>query len=159
MPTLISTSVPTLTPLPAATATADQAPTATATPLQPPRAPALSPSRQYTTFTEDSRLLTVRSGKSIPLDMRDLWSAPQGTPPTCADAFVLVSWQVRQPYPGGQDLEIRRVIPRGGGQTEPLADGPRGRADLSYCDSIILKNLDIVDYRLEWRFVSAIENP
>jgi hypothetical protein len=100
----------------------------------------------------------VRSGKAVPLEMRELWTAPEGTPADCATAFVLVSWQVRNPYPGGEELEIRRVIPRGGGRTEVLATGARGREDLSYCDSIELRNLGLVDYRLEWRFVSAVEN-
>jgi hypothetical protein len=154
-PTPSATATPDSTATPGATAT----PNATATQVQPPRAPALTGARKYTIFDEDNQLITIGSGKAVPLDMRDLWSAPAGTPATCAESFVLVSWQVRQPYPGGEELEVRRVIPRGGGQTELLRTGARGRVDLGYCDSVILRNPDLVDYRLEWRFVSAIPTP
>jgi hypothetical protein len=158
-PTPPPTSPPTATVATDVPASVEPSPTPGATDRpQPPRAPALTGSRDYTLFTEDSRLLTVRSGKAIPLEMRDLWSAPPGTPADCARAYVLVSWQVRDPYPGGSDLQVRRLIPRGSGQTEEVATGSRGRATFSYCDSVVLRNLDILDYRLEWRFVSALQN-
>jgi hypothetical protein len=112
----------------------------------------------YNSFNEESRILTVESGGSLDLDMRELWSAPEGTPVSCANGVIVASWQVRQPYPGGDDLEIRRVIPQGGGATESATTGARGRITASYCGELILRNLDVVDYRIEWRYVSAIQN-
>ncbi len=134
-----------------------EAPTDTPQP-QPPRAPTLNVDPGYTSFNEESRIFTVESGGSLDLDMRDLWSAPQGTPVSCANGVIVASWQVRQPYPGGDDLEIRRVIPQGGGQSESAATGARGRISASVCGALVLRNLDVVDYRIEWRYVSAIQN-
>jgi hypothetical protein len=125
---------------------------------QPPRAPNLNVDAGYNSFNEESRILTVESGGSLDLDMRELWSAPEGTPVSCANGVIVASWQVRQPYPGGDDLEIRRVIPQGGGATESATTGARGRITASYCGELILRNLDVVDYRIEWRYVSAIQN-
>jgi hypothetical protein len=125
---------------------------------QPPRAPTLKVDGGYTSFSEESRIFTVESGGSLDLDMRDLWSAPEGTPVSCANGVIVASWQVRQPYPGGDDLEIRRVIPQGGGESESVITGARGRITASYCGTLILRNLDIADYRVEWRYVSAVQN-
>lgn len=122
----------------------------------PPRAPALKVGAGLTAFNEDTRLLNIESGQSVTVDMRQLWSAPVGTPVDCASGFIVASWQVRQPYPGGEDLEIRRTVPRAGGQTELLASGARGNVTLGYCDELILQNLGLEDYRLEWRYVSAL---
>lgn len=88
--------------------------------------------------------------------MRRLWSAPLDTPVDCASGQIVLSWQVRQPYPGGDDLEIRRSVPRSGGQTEVLARSARGSATVGYCDELILNNLGLEDYRVEWRYVSAL---
>jgi hypothetical protein len=125
---------------------------------QPPRAPTLKVDAGYNSFNEESRIFTVESGGSLDLDMRNLWSAPEGTPVSCANGVIVASWQVRQPYPGGDDLEIRRVTPQGGGETESVAAGARGRITASYCGELILRNLDVVDYRVEWRYVSAVRN-
>ena len=88
--------------------------------------------------------------------MRRLWSGPVGTPVTCTNGVVFFSWQVRQPYPGGDDLEIRRVIARGGGQTEVLARGARGSATAGYCEQLVIQNLNLKAVRLEWRYVPAL---
>lgn len=171
-PTATSTPEPSATHTPEATATATAIATATgtatgtatitpsATPtIEAPRAPALRVGPLMTAFNEESRLLTIKSGESLTLDMRRLWSAPLGTPVDCASGRIIASWQVRQPYPGGEELEIRRTIPRAGGQTEVLAAGERGSVTLGYCDGVILHNLGLEDYRLEWRYVSAIAKP
>jgi hypothetical protein len=126
--------------------------------LQPQsqRAPPLRIGDQFTAFEEQSRTFTIESGQSLIATMSEYWSAPQGTPVDCASGVLVVSWQVRSPYPGGDDLQIRRVLPRGGGQTELLARGARGNATAGYCDKLILYNTGQEDYRVEWRFASAI---
>jgi hypothetical protein len=160
--TVTPESTQTFTPVPSATftpepsATATSTPAATLTPQQAPRAPALRIGPRYQAFAEQSSIWTIKSGESFTADMRRLWSAPVGTPVDCASGVIFVSWQVRQPYPGGEDLEIRRTLPRGGGQTEVLARGARGTATVGYCDELILHNLGLEDYRLEWRYASAL---
>jgi hypothetical protein len=148
----------TLTPAPSATLTVTSTPTGTPRP-QPPRAPALRVPLSLRAFEEQSRLWTIKSGESFTVDMRRLWSAPEGAPVDCASGYIIFSWQVRQPYPGGDELEIRRTLPQGGGQTEVLAQGARGSATAGYCEELALHNLGLEDYRLEWRYVSALNQP
>ena len=152
-PTATVEPSPTATVEPSPTATVEPSPTATSA---APRAPALRVGSQYTAFIEASRLLTIKSGESLELDQRQMWSAPQGTPVDCASGVIFFSWQVRQPYPGGEELEIRRLVPRGGGQTEVLAGGARGSANAGYCEQLTLHTLGLDDLRIEWRYVSAL---
>lgn len=159
MPTVSATPQPspTATPVQTPTEAATEAPTEapTETP-QPPRAPALRIGPGYQSFGEQSRLWTVKSGEALAVDLRRLWSAPEGTPVDCASGVIFISWQVRQPYPGGDELEIRRTVPRSGAQTEVLGSGARGSLSAGYCDELSLHNLGLEEYRVEWRYASAL---
>lgn len=159
MPTASETPQPspTATPVQTPTEAATEAPTEAPTKApQPPRAPALRIGPAYQSFGEQSRLWTVKSGESMTVDLRRLWSAPEGTPVDCASGVIFITWQVRQPYPGGDELEIRRAVPRSGGLTEVLGSGARGSLSAGYCDELSLHNLGLEEYRVEWRYASAL---
>jgi hypothetical protein len=78
--------------------------------------------------------------------------------PSCASGFMVLTWMVREPYPtGGEDLQLQRLIPIGGGRTETFASGSSGSVELAYCEEIYLFNNSLQDYRVEIRHASGIQ--
>lgn len=157
---LLGPSAPPPAARPSPTAGTDaQPPAATATrPPQPsaPHAPPL-PANGAALYDEKTQLITIPSGGEAPFKVMDYWSAPEGAQPSCASAFLALSWQVRQPFPkGGEEFEIRTVIPMGGGRTDVLQHGARGTATAGWCDELTLRNLSLEEYRVELRYASGM---
>jgi hypothetical protein len=109
-----------------------------------------------TLYDEQLLLLTIASGEKKVLKVQDLWSAPLGTPVSCASGFIAFTWRVRDPYPeGGEDLEFQRIVPMGGGRTEVFERGATGASSIGYCDELTIFNTSLVDYRVEIRYASG----
>ncbi len=126
--------------------------------VEAPHAPPIKLAFNAPLYDEQIKLLTVKSGEKTSLLVKDLWSAPAGTPVSCATGFLAFTWIVRDPYPqGGEDLEVQHLIPMGGGRTETLAKGSTGSGTLGYCDELILSNNSLKDYRVEIRYASGNE--
>jgi hypothetical protein len=107
-------------------------------------------------FDEQLVVRTVPPGEEVVMKVMDLWSAPVGTPVSCATGFIAFAWQVRDPWPeGGEDLEFRQLIPRGGGRTEAFASGSRGSSSIGYCNELILFNTSLEEYIVEIRYASG----
>jgi hypothetical protein len=107
----------------------------------------------------DEQLLevTVEPGAKVTLEMMKLWSAPEGIPVDCATGFVAFTWIVRSPYPeGGEDLELRQLIPMGNGRTEVVGRGSTGSATIGYCNELILFNTALEEYQIEIRYASGV---
>lgn len=121
-----------------------------------PHAPPIQIDFEAELFAEQVMIITVKSGESVTLSMRDLWDAPIGTPGDCMNSFVAFSWIVREPYPeGGEDLELRNIIPMNNGRTQPLANGSTGFGNIGLCDELTLHNTSLEDYRVEIRYASG----
>src|SRR5687767_4522267 len=82
-----------------------------------PHAPEIQVGTSEVTWGEDVMLVEIEAGKRHELEAEKLYSeATTFPPPSCiGPAFIVYTWQVREPYPEGGDLEIRSVIPRAGG--------------------------------------------
>ena len=121
-----------------------------------PPAPELAPMPDgYQRFGEQRQLVQLAAGEEKAIGGFDLWSAPAGTEPSCATGLIAFSWQVREPYPGGDQFEVRTEIPRND-QTELLGSGASGTATIGWCSSIILRNLNLEPIRVELRFASEL---
>lgn len=107
-------------------------------------------------YDEQTRLVTIASGEVSNLVVMDLWSAPVGAEPSCASAFLVFTWQVREPYPGGDEFRIGRAIPMGGGRSEVLGQGASGQLDVGWCDAITLENQSLQQMRVEIRYASGV---
>jgi hypothetical protein len=122
----------------------------------PPHAPAIDNTFGVPLYDEGRQVLSIAAGQKVSLSIMDLWSAPEGTPVSCATGFLAFTWIVREPYPsGGEDLELQRLIPMGGGRTETFASGSSGSATAGYCDEITLHNISLTDYVVEIRYASG----
>jgi hypothetical protein len=135
-------------------------PTAAATTaMVGPHAPPIQINQSYLMWGEDTRQLKLEPGQTTTLKAMELyahWSAYPGS--SCAGpGFVPYTWQVRQPWPKGGDIEIRSVIKQGGGATEQVALGSVGRLMMGYCEEHILKNNDVEPVTLEIRYASAAD--
>ncbi len=148
-----TTDSPTQTPTPIGTDT----PTPTIQPtLTPPHAPLIENNSGTTLFDEKLIILKIPSGEKMQLKVMDIWSAPEGTPVSCATGFIYFTWLVRKPYPsGGDDLEFHKLIPRGGGRTEIFASGATGSSLAGWCDEITIFNTSLVEYHVEIRYASG----
>jgi hypothetical protein len=123
----------------------------------PPHAPDIENTFGVPLFDERQQLISIQPGEQVHLKVMDIWSAPQGAMPSCADGFMALTWIVRDPYPAGRDdLQILSLIPRGGGRTEMIASGAQGSVALSYCDEIFLFNTSLQEYIVEIRYASGI---
>jgi hypothetical protein len=148
LPRPTETSTPTPTPQPTDTSTL--------TPI-PPHAPEIDNTFGVPLYDEHQKLITLKPGEQYKLAVLDTWSAPQGADPSCASAFMALTWIVRDPYPtGGEDLQLLRSIPFGGGRTEVFASGVEGSTTLGYCDEIYLFNNSLRDYWVEIRYASGL---
>lgn len=130
--------------------------TTTTAPSEAPRAAPIDNTVTTLLHDEQTLLLTIPSGGEAGLDVMSLWSAPLGAEPSCASAFLVFTWQVREPYPGGDELEIRRTIPMGGGRTEVLADGASGQLSVGWCDEVTFANPSLEEVRVEVRYASGL---
>ena len=109
-----------------------------------------------TLYDEQLIILKIASGEKADLKVMDIWSAPEGTPVSCATGFITFTWIVRDPYPaGGEDLEFHKLIPMGGGRTEIFAGGATGSAQAGWCDEITIFNTSLEEYHLEIRYASG----
>jgi hypothetical protein len=153
---------PTATQPPADTDTPQPpTPTPTPTPTLPPPTPPHAPTIENTfgvpLYDEQRQVLTIEAGGKVTLSMMELWNAPIGAEVSCANGFLALTWMVRVPYPdGGEDLELHRLIPMGGGRTEKFAGGSSGSATVGYCDEITLFNVSLTDYVVEIRYASGM---
>jgi hypothetical protein len=144
---------PTLTPTHVPSSPTPPPPTKTP---EPPHAPMIKNNFGTPLYDEQLILLTIASGEKKILKVQDLWSAPLGTPVSCASGFIAFTWLVRDPYPeGGEDLEFHRIVPMGGGRTEVFAHGATGASSIGYCDELTIFNTSLVDYRVEIRYASG----
>jgi hypothetical protein len=140
------------TPLPPTPTSSPPAPAPT-----PPHAPLIENTFGVPLFDERQQLISIQPGEQVHLKVMDIWSAPQGAMPSCADGFMALTWTVREPYPtGGEDLQLHSLIPRGGGRTEMIASGAQGAVTLGYCDEIFLLNTGLREYIVEIRYASGI---
>jgi hypothetical protein len=131
-----------------------QPPTPTPT---PPHAPPIENTFGVPLYDEGRQVLSIGAGQQVSLSIMDLWSAPEGAEASCATGFLALTWMVREPYPdGGEDLELHRLIPQGGGRTEKFAGGSSGSATVGYCEEITLFNVSLADYVVEIRYASGM---
>ncbi len=127
---------------------------------QAPHAPPIDNNIGQPMYDENVMVFDLKPGERLPLTVTDWWSAPAGLAPSCANGFVLLTWQVREPYPtGGDDLLIEGVIPRSGGRTAPLGRGSYGSIRLDYCDEISVINNSLTTYLVELRYASKAHMP
>ncbi|MBK8047216.1 MAG: hypothetical protein IPK16_08895 [Anaerolineales bacterium] len=137
--------------------TPEPPPTATETPRpRSPEAPPLAVDSGNLVSEAQTQLIDVPSGGDVVLKVAELWIAPEGTPSDCAGAFLALSWQVRAPYPGGDELDVRHLIPRGGGNSESLGQGTSGQVTVGICDELTLRNSSLDDYRVQVRYASGV---
>ncbi len=127
---------------------------------QAPHAPSIDSNIDRPIYDEEVMVFDLKPGERLPLTVMDWWNAPVGLAPSCASGFVLLTWQVREPYPnGGDDLLFEGVIPRTGGRTAPLGRGSSGSIRLDYCDEISVINNSLTTYLVELRYASRAHMP
>jgi hypothetical protein len=122
-----------------------------------PHAPPIEVSTSETTvWGEDTKLITLEPGASTTLDARNLYAEIDTYPVSgCAGpAYIIYTWQVRDPYPEGGDLEIRSIVQ--GGSTDQVGLGAMGRATMGPCSEHIFKNNGLQTLRVEVRYATAI---
>ena len=120
-----------------------------------PHAPEIQINQRYTLWGENTRQFYLEPGEETTIRGMDLY-ANVATYPTASCAgpgFVPFTWQIREPYPGGGDLEIRRTLM--GGKTEQIGLGSMGRATIGICDDPIFKNNGLEKILIEMRYASA----
>src|SRR4249919_1989931 len=108
---------------------------------------------------EQTKLLSLEPGQKIELDGRNLYSEATTYPQSSCSGpgYIVYTWQVRQPYPEGGDLEIRSIIPQGGGNTEQLAMGAMGKATMGPCGIHVFINRGLQPMKLELRYATAVD--
>ncbi len=127
---------------------------------QAPHAPPIDNNIGEPMYDETVMVFDLKPGERLPLTVMDWWNAPAGLAPSCASGFVMLTWQVREPYPdGGDDLLFEGVIPRTGGRTAPLGHGSSGSIRLAYCDEISVINNSLTPYLVELRYASKAHIP
>jgi len=125
-----------------------------------PHAPEIEVGAQMQTWGEQIKTLTLEPSKNAELRAQELYTHATTFPElSCAGpGQVIYSWQVRQPYPEGGDLEIRATVPRSGGNTVQVAMGARGRGEMGGCDEHFFFNRGLQPMIVEVRYVSAISD-
>ncbi|GJL72372.1 MAG: hypothetical protein NMNS01_15710 [Nitrosomonas sp.] len=124
--------------------------------VEAPHAPVIE-ARGSELFDEGLQQIHLEPSKKKHIKAKDLWSAPLGAQPSCASAFLKLTWQQRVPFPdSSQDLEFHRTIPMGGGRTEMFESGPRGSTNIGYCGEIFVYNTSLSPMVVELRYASGL---
>ena len=130
---------------------------------EPPHAPAIEDAfgpelDGAILFDENVEIARLAPGEQQTASMEEWWSAPIDAPVSgCADGFIALTWIVRDPYPGGDGLEIHQIIPMGGGRTELIGAGAEGKASVSKCQELTFFNTGLQPYLVEIRHISAMQ--
>ena len=114
-----------------------------------PHAPSIEVNQQETTvWGEDTKLIALTPGKTTTVYAMKLYSNMATYPESSClgPAYIIYTWQVRDPYPEGGDLEIRSV--HQGGGTDQVALGAMGRARMGPCEEHIFKNNGLQPMRI-----------
>lgn len=146
---------PTATRAPAATDT--PRPTNTPRPPEPtatpPHAPSIDSLIEGNKYTEDTILITVQPGEEVTVYGGDMYAVVEilASPPvSCINETAMAfSWQVRDPYPGGDELEI--VYPYRGTRLE-VGAGESGTAYAGPCTELVFINHSLETYQIEIRY-------
>jgi hypothetical protein len=123
-----------------------------------PHAPPLDLAQGVEVWGQDTRLLQLAPGAKITLYGKDLFSSqptyPEGG---CAGggAAVAYTWQIRDPYPKGGDLQITAVVQ--GGTQNPVGQGSVGAGNMTVCDEHTFKNNGLDPLKVEVRYGSYAE--
>ncbi len=122
-----------------------------------PHAPKIEINQRYTTWEEQLMQFSLESGESKVIKGGDLYAQVATYPrSSCAGpGFVPYTWQIRKPYPGSSDLEVRRVLM--GGMTDRVGLGAMGSAKMSVCDEHTFKNNGLEKIFIELRYASAAD--
>ena len=122
-----------------------------------PHAPEIEINPSFSIWGESTMLVRLVPGQSKVLKAMNLYEERTTFPASsCAGpGFVPYTWQVRQPWPKGGDIEFRSVIPRAGGATERVGLGSYGSGEMTYCGEHIVKNTDVELVSVEIRYASA----
>jgi hypothetical protein len=122
-----------------------------------PHAPAIELNQIYTIWGEGTTEFSLQPGETETLRGLDLYADQAGFPlPSCAGpGFVAYTWQIRDPYPEGGELEIRSVLM--GGATERVALGAVGAVTMGACEEHTFANNGTVPLLVEVRYATAAE--
>lgn len=128
--------------------------------LQPesaPHAPPIEINQRFQMWEEQTMQFVLEPGDARDLEGMELYTTPATYPrSSCAGpGFVPYTWQIRDPYPGGGDLEIRQHLM--GGTTEQVGLGSMGRATLGFCGIHTFKNNGVQPILVEVRHASAAD--
>ena len=137
-------------------------PAKTATPEAPatlaaPHAPPIEVNNATQVWGENTRQFSLAPGQELTLDGRQLY-ATQATYPAsgCAGAaYIPYTWQIRDPYPKGGDLQITSTVIGGG--HDQVAMGSMGSASMGPCGQHTFKNNGLDPIRVEVRYATALE--
>ena len=124
-----------------------------------PHAPPIEVGGHVMLWGEQTKLLTLQPGEHAKLLAQELYTHATTYPGlSCAGpGYVPYTWQVRDPYPEGGDLEIRDTIKQSGGNTQQVAMGAKGRLDMGGCDEHFLYNRGLRPMKVEVRYASAVD--
>jgi hypothetical protein len=136
----------------------DQAQTNTPTPLPAldvPHAQPLDVAGGTLVWGEKTKLLTLAPGDSVMLKGADLFTEQMTYPVGgCAGPVsIAYTWQIRDPYPQGGDLEITAAVQGGGSQKVGM--GSMGAGSMSICDEYTFKNNGLDQIKVEVRYAST----
>lgn len=129
--------------------------------LEPPHAPGIDAfGRELdgaTLFDENVEIVGIEPGQRQSASVQEWWAGPIDAPASCANAFIAFTWVVREPFPGGDELEIHELVPMGGGRTELIGAGSEGKATIGMCQELIFFNPSLEPYVVEVRYISAMQ--
>ena len=69
--------------------------------------------------------------------------------------YIAYTWQVRDPYPQGGDLEITQMLQ--GGRQDEIAMGSMGAGNMSECDEHTFKNNGLGPIIVEVRYGTYVD--
>jgi hypothetical protein len=146
----------------AAPQAAAQGPGAAPTPPAPapvaPHAPELNVAQGVRIWGEDTKLLSLSPGARITLTGKELFAdvdAVSGMGSCLGPAYIAYTWQVREPYPKGGDLEITGLVQGG---SHPLEGrGSVGAGQMGACDEHTFKNNGLDPIKVEVRYGTYID--
>jgi hypothetical protein len=143
---------------PPAPAPANAPAPAPATTLLAPHAPELDVAQGVQVWGEDTKLLSLAPGERVTLYGKDLFAdavAVAGMGSCVGGAQIAYTWQVREPYPKGGDLEITSVVQGG---SHPLQGrGSMGTGLMSACDEHTFKNNGLDPIKVEVRYGTYVD--
>lgn len=146
-PQPVSTVAPAVTPVgPAALPAAIQE--------MAPHAPAIELNQENMVWGEALKQFELDPGQALTIVGRELYASVATFPEaSCVGpGYVAYTWQIRRPYPGGGDMEIRDVVQ--GGSTRRVGLGSMGDAQMSVCDEHTFKNNGLEKIFVELRYAS-----